>query len=80
MNKETKIDYRDKLKRFIATPHSAMAYFEEYKQENQDAKFDDYTKKLENLLDQLDEGKLDEQADFCKEVEKLKLPSNQFGC
>ncbi|WKN31053.1 hypothetical protein PZB74_19060 [Porifericola rhodea] len=80
MNTEQKNDYRDKLRRFLATPHSSNTFFEEYKEENKDANFDDYTKSLEDLIDKLDEGKLDDQAQFCEEIKKLKLPHNQFGC
>lgn len=80
MKQEEKNDYRDKLRRFLSTPHSSKAYFDQYQQEHEEASFDDYTKKLENLLDQLDEGKLENQEDFCQEIIKLKLPHNQFGC
>lgn len=80
MDNSVKTDYRDKLRRYLATPHSAKAYFDSYQEEHEGATFDDYTKKLENLLDQLDEGKLDDQSKLCKEIKALKLPHNQFGC
>lgn len=80
MDKELKSDYRDKLKRFLATPHSAKAYFDEYKEENEGATFDQYTKSLENLLDNLDDGKIENQNELCKQIKALKLPHNQFGC
>ena len=80
MHQEAINDYKDKLKRFLATPHSAKAYYEDYKKDQQEASFDDYTKKLEDLLDQLDEGKLEEQADLCQQIKQLRLPHNQFGC
>lgn len=79
MDKDSKQDYLDKLKRFLSTPHSSKSYFDVYQQDHQDAEFDSYTKKLENLLDQLDNDQLD-QAAFCKEIKSLKLPHNQFGC
>jgi hypothetical protein len=80
MQQEEKQDYKDKLKRFLATPHSSKAYFDEYRKEHQDAEFDVYTKKLENLVDALDNGEIKEQSALCQEVEALKLPHNQFGC
>lgn len=80
MNQEAKNDYRDKLRRFLSTPHSSKAYYDEYQKEHEDASFDDYTKKLEGLIDKLDDGKLEEQAKFCREVKALKLPHNQFDC
>jgi hypothetical protein len=80
MDKELKIDYRDKLRRFLATPHSAKAYFDSYQEEHEGATFDEYTKKLEDLLDQLDDGEIEDQAELCKQIKVLKLPHNQFGC
>ncbi|WPP51074.1 hypothetical protein [Catalinimonas niigatensis] len=80
MGKEIKTEYRDKLRRFLATPHSTQTYFDLYQEENDDATFDQYTKQLEELLDNLDEGKIENQADLCKEIKALKLPHNQFGC
>ena len=80
MNQETKNDYRDKLRRFLSTPHSAKAFYDEYQKEHEEKSFDDYTKKLEDLLDKLDNGKLDDQSKFCQEIKTLKLPHNQFGC
>lgn len=80
MNQEVKNDYRDKLRRFLSTPHSSRAYFDEYQKDHEQASFDDYTKKLENLLDQLDDGELADHEDFCREITNLKLPHNQFGC
>jgi len=80
MNQETMNDYQDKIRRFLATPHSSKAYFDEYQKEHEDASFDDYTKKLENLADKLDEGQLKDQDELCDEINTLKLPHNQFGC
>lgn len=80
MDTELKNEYRDKLRRFLATPHSAKAHFDTYQQEHEGATFDEYTKKLENLLDDLDEGKLDNESVFCEQIKLLKLPHNQFGC
>jgi hypothetical protein len=80
MNQNAKNDYRDKLRRFLSTPHSSKAYYDEYQKEHEDDTFDDYTKRLEGLIDKLDEGKLEEQSEFCQEIKALKLPHNQFGC
>jgi hypothetical protein len=80
MDKELKNEYRDKLRRFLATPHSAKAHFDTYQQEHKEATFDEYTKKLEELLDDLDDGKMEDKSSFCKEIKSLKLPHNQFGC
>lgn len=80
MDKETVTDYRDKLRRFLATPHSTKSFFDQYQEENKDATFDQYTKKIENLLDSIDDGKINKQTDLCKQIKALKLPHNQFGC
>lgn len=73
-------DYTDKLKRFLANPSSAMEFYENYKADHDDVKFGEYTKALEDLVSKLEEGTIEEQADLCKEIKKLKLPHNQFDC
>ncbi|MFP4090975.1 MAG: hypothetical protein ACLFUB_00735 [Cyclobacteriaceae bacterium] len=80
LEQDIKQDYKDKLRRFLATPHSSMAYFEEYQKEHKQAEFDVYTKKLENLLDALENGEIKEQEALCQRIKELKLPHNQFGC
>lgn len=73
-------NYTSKLKRYLINPSNAGEVYELYKADHSEAKFEDYTKALDDLVSKLEEGKIEDQAELCKEIKELKLPHNQFGC
>jgi hypothetical protein len=78
--KNEKSDYLAKLKSYLSTPSDTMPLYEQYSEDNTDAKFEDYTRELEELLAKMQAGKFKNHKDLCAEVVRLKLPHNQFDC
>jgi hypothetical protein len=80
IKESVKSDYATKLKMYLANPSSVMPLYEQYNQDKSDYKFSDYTRELEDLLENLQTGKFKKHEDLCKEILRLKLPHNQFDC
>ncbi len=81
MIKEEQLDeYTNKLKRYLANPSSTQTFYESYQEDHSEADFEEYTQAIEDLITRLEEKKVKDQDSLCKEIQKLKLPHNQFGC
>jgi len=80
IQEEVKSDYALKLKRYLANPSAMKPLYEQFKKEEPNFSFSDYTSALEDLLEKLNTGKFENHGDFCKEIKHLQLPHNQFDC
>lgn len=80
IEKNVKSTYATQLKRYLANPSAVKPLFEQYSEGKSDYSFSDYTRELEELLENLNTGKFEKHGDFCKEVKRLQLPHNQFDC
>ena len=72
--------YAAQLKRYLADPSAVKPLFEQYSEGKSDYTFSDYTRELEELLENLNTEKFEKHEDFCKEIKRLQLPHNLFDC
>lgn len=80
IEENVKSTYATQLKRYLANPSAVKPLFEQYSEGKSEYTFSDYTRELEELLENLNTGKFEEQEDFCKEINRLQLPHNLFDC
>lgn len=80
IDEKTKFKLAAQLKMYLSNPSDVKPLYEQYSKGKTNYSFSNYTRELEELLENLNTGKFKKQEEFCKEIKRLQLPHNQFDC